>query len=675
MHTGTISSIAGSLVAVTLSIVYLKYRNSIKRWRKKVEEESLLFGAIRMERRRNNEHRELSSMLRNLRLLEISPSFRMKYGKQYSLVSLGEYVSSLRPAPLPKPVPQKDLPEIIQREIEAGMAAALLKALGPSVGRALLPAVGLGPAQGLATGIAARWFVSKHGSSISPSDDRGGLPLSLMTLLALSDTNAKIRKNGVQTDDKNDSTDVPPSGSAMEKMVLGEIGFSPSFSDPGLVPNPFVLSQDFPTAIRKMEDMMRRGGGIDCGQSTRELDAAREELSLESDIDTPHQDSGEESKKVLPRRFKDQYDPHSTKMADPVPINPRLFPDLHLGWGSAQCTHTNREVLKNRLLSVLLNKLGANYSKRIKGERNLFHVELDDENLISTPSELIQALIDSGHNVEAVPVCQITTFGISLCLFEDDSSWSYIPLAAFLESGYEDANGMAAPAFMPHSGLNMEVTGPLFGKRLDGTPSKCSIQHYIAIDGYCGWQTNHNGDVPWLKELDCGIPVTGDEAVRATRLAGLYANVLNGIATDMALPFGGYGLTAVCNDSAAVIEQCLYGTSSIYPMTSIGRFMQLTLRYARRFRNELKKEINIEKEVDDLYALIRAMRRIPSDINASPTNAASAARRMLHCLPRERPFVLMDDTKVVMESILHEEEAEDAAMEANEIIGALSFKA
>jgi hypothetical protein len=406
------------------------------------------------------------------------------------------------------------------------------------------------------------------------------------------------------------------------------------------------------------------------GQSTRELDAAREEL-----LDDTILQHDMEKEVNRPRRFKDRYDPHGTKMSDPVPVNPRLFPGLHLGWGDAQCTHTNREVLKNRLISILLNKLGANYSKSTAntGGGNLFCVELENEKVITTPWELIQALIVSGHKVQAVPACQVTTFGIALCIHEDDGSWSYIPLAAFLESGYEDAEGMTAPAFMPHSGLNMELTGPLFGSRVDGTPSKCSIQHYIAIDGYCGWQSNHNGDVPWLQVVECGTPVSGKEAVRATRLAALYANVLNGIATDMGLPFGGYGLTAVCNDSAAVIQQSLYGTSSIYPMTAIGRFAQLTLRYGKRFRSRLKDVPNMEKEVEDLCVLIKAMRQIPSDINASPTNASSAAKRMLHCLPRDRPFLLMDDTQTVMESILQEEEAEDAVTETNELVGALAF--
>ena len=179
--------------------------------------------------------------------------------------------------------------------------------------------------------------------------------------------------------------------------------------------------------------------------------------------------------------------------------------------------------------------------------------------------------------------------------------------------------------------------------------------------------------IPWANPVACGSPVNGKDAIRATRLAALHANVLNGIATDMDLPFGGYGLTAVCNDSAAVIQQCLYGTSTIYPMTSIGRFTQLTMRYAQRFRNRLKDLPKMELEVVALCDLVKAMREIPSDINASPANAAGAARRMIHCLPQEMPFMMMEDTKKVMLAILREEEAEIAVDEANEVLNALSF--
>jgi hypothetical protein len=631
--------VAVAVFVIVSTVYYRRYRKAIKQRIQQLEEESWIFGlGVTMERMKDSVPRGGTSF-RQYKLLELNPSLREKCTKDVSsILSLGEYMSSLQPKGIPQSVAGMERPQFIEQEIQAGMAAALLKALGPNLGRALLPAMETldGKAHSLATGIATKWFASSMEDEMEK--DKGGLPLSLMTLLAVSDTNAKV----------NPPTD-SDSLSAIDKMKLGEIGVTSSF----IPTNPFIVSRDFEAAIEKMEDELRNKQVASVGQSTRELDVARLELMNDELLtqDMKIQEAKEGQKQV-------EYDPEGRNMVDPLPINPRLFPGLHLGWGNAKCTHTNREVLKNRLLSVLLNKLGANYYMKSKGETDIFSVQISEKaQEITTPWELVQGLVDTGHEIEMVPKAMITTFGTSLSVLEQDGTWSNIPLACFVESGYEDAKGTQAPAFMPHSGLNMEVSGPLIGSRADGKLSKCCIQHYIAIEGFCGWHSNHNGDVPWLEAVECGTCVAGKDAVRAARLAGLYANVLNGVATEMGLPFGGYGLTAVCNDSAAVLQECLYGTSTIYPMTSIGSFMQRTLRYAQRFRDELKPHAD-SHEIKDMCAIITAMRKIPSDLNASPTNALNAAKRMLHCLPPDRPFQLMNDTKNVMESILHEAEVE-----------------
>jgi hypothetical protein len=95
-----------TVAIIFLSVFYFKYRNAIARRIKQVEEESWVFGVgVTMQRTtNNNKDNDLSSssaIFSNLRLLELSPSFRTKYGNQWSLVSLGEYMSSLQPsAPL-----------------------------------------------------------------------------------------------------------------------------------------------------------------------------------------------------------------------------------------------------------------------------------------------------------------------------------------------------------------------------------------------------------------------------------------------------------------------------------------------------------------------------------------------------------------------------------------------
>jgi hypothetical protein len=349
-------------------------------------------------------------------------------------------------------------------------------------------------------------------------------------------------------------------------------------------------------------------------------------------------------------------------MAPPVPINPRLLPDLHLGWGNAECTHTNREVLLNRLVAVLMNKLASNYYRRYTGQAREgdFMVVFNGKE-ITTPGGFIGALIETGHHVETAVTTHVTTFGIALCVKEKDGSFSNIPLACFLDSGYEDHEGNAASVAMPHSGLDLDISGPLFGDRGDGKPAKLSIQHFIAIDGFCGWYTNHNANVPWIRSIDCGPRLKGAEAVRAVRFAAVYATCLNGLATERDLPFGGYGLTAVCNDSAAVIEECLHGTCSIYPMTSIGSYMMRTVRYAAGVREAFRNMRGMEQEVDALGKIIQAMGKIPSDLNALPSFAADSAKRILHGMPKNPSFQLMTESRVVMESLLAEKAMEEVA--------------
>ena len=80
------------------------------------------------------------------------------------------------------------------------------------------------------------------------------------------------------------------------------------------------------------------------------------------------------------------------------------------------------------------------------------------------------------------------------------------------------------------------------------------------------------------------------------------------------------------------------------------------MRYAQQLRDNLAERNGFDHETRDLDAIIQAMRKLPSDINASPTTSKSAAERMLHTLQPKLPFALMHDAKQVMESILEEEE-------------------
>lgn len=662
----SIGSVAG---VVTLWAMW-QYRGSIRRRLRYLREESWLFGAgVTMERvptdelRRRKTNIKEEGLFAHLALLELNPTFaRQAADEGWSLMTLGDYLSSLRPKQLPKNYSPDAIPNIVQREIEAGLGLAMLRVLGPNLGVALLPAV-VGShliqkrAQFLAASAARKWFLDEDDEDNDKSDnqpesiasrDKGAMPLGFLTLLAGANLNAKLNR-GDKHDEEDDAVQdaIPNSNlTTMEKMAVGEIvKGQPSFVDPSdnMVPeHNFCIATDFEDVIQRMEAKL----GAHPDHQEGHVTSAEHELALE--VTDPK--ANEEKKEQTTT-----YDPEDTSMAAPVPINSRLFPDLHMGWGDAKCTQTKREVLRMRLIALLLNRLGANYQK-IDKEDDMYTVQMAaDGPKMTKPSELVQALVDAGHEIQVVPTSRLTTFGLALCVKEPDNRWTNIPLGVFLESGFEDEHGNSCPAMMPHSGLDMHLTGPLAGKRADGTPSTLRVQHYIGIEGFCGWKSHELPQVPFSQAVEHGPRLTEPaEVVRATRLAALHAIALNGVATDLHLPFGGYGVTSVCNDSAAVIQQCLYDRSTIYPLTSIGKFAQRTMRYAQRLQKRLDAVGTYDDEVRELTALVHAMKQLPNDINSAPSNAESAARRMLRTLQPRLPFLLNADSKLVMESVLAE---------------------
>jgi hypothetical protein len=424
----------------------------------------------------------------------------------------------------------------------------------------------------------------------------------------------------------NDQIASKPDVSPLEWMSRGEVGYNTTFDQDNLIPNPFVIDQHWDKAIKGMEQLLQSEHRIQSKANANEdpVDHAEPTLS---------------------------YNPDDKSMPEPRPINDRILPGLHIGWGNATCTHTKREILRNRLFAVLLTRLGYNYYLvEQRSEDATFKVEMNGATIVN-PGELIQELINSGHKVTVCPRATVTTFGMSICVKENDGSWTNVPLAYFLQTGYEDKAERPAYCYLPHGGLDLDIEGPLVGVDATGASNKCNIQHYMAIEGMCGWHSNHNASVPWIRPVDCGENMHGVKAVQAVRMAGLSAVILNAVGTELELPLGGYGLTGVCNDTSALLDQALRGETYIYPLTSTGRFLMHQARRIRALRKNLEDLPNFKAEISDLDRLADATVHIPSDLHASPSNCADSSRRLLHCLPQDLPFQMMVETKKIMEEI------------------------
>ena len=104
-------------------LAILQYRGAIRRRLKMLREESWLFGAgVTMERipteelRRNKQQIKSSGLFSQLSLLELNPAFyEQATAEGWSLLTLGDYLSSLRPKQLPKTMSPEVIPNLVQR--------------------------------------------------------------------------------------------------------------------------------------------------------------------------------------------------------------------------------------------------------------------------------------------------------------------------------------------------------------------------------------------------------------------------------------------------------------------------------------------------------------------------------------------------------------------------------
>lgn len=601
-------------ILLLLFFLVIRYRRSIQKYVKQIEDESVLFGGGQLMLRHvpTDEEKERSSspaLEPLIHTLRLNPEFVKQHEKDWNLASIGDYLASLRPILLEDPALQHMVPGWIQKELEATVSTVLLTALGRTVGSILLPAtVGSGPVKSRVEHLAARLALAlpQHEDVKVPPSYEGGIPLSLLTIPVLTVVN------------KSATTPSSEGPSSLDKMKNGEVGYEPSFAgslpsndkndgeptEP-LLPNPFCIKKHWERTIDGMVQLQRQKNNT--------------------------------------------FDPDDRSMPPPTPVNTRLLPDLYLGWGDAKCTHTQRQILENRLLACLLNRLAHNYTcyNNPGDERHIFRVSVDPAGLsVDNPGDFVKALIKSGHDVQVCPKTTITTFGIALCVKEANGTWTNLPLACFLATGLQDENSdQGAMTCMPHGGVNLDITGPLI--------RQCNIQHYIAIEGLCGWHSDHNPDAPWLGHVNCCKPWRDERAVQAVRLAGLLATTSNTLATELELPYGGYGLVGMCNDSAAIIEQAMEGTTNMYPLTANGVFSMIQVRHMRDLRSSLENHSSrgFAAEVTDLNSLMFAMTQLGSDTTPTPATAGDSNRRIVHCLPPGLPFQLNVDTKAVMEKL------------------------
>jgi hypothetical protein len=148
------------------------------------------------------------------------------------------------------------------------------------------------------------------------------------------------------------------------------------------------------------------------------------------------------------------------------------------------------------------------------------------------------------------------------------------------------------------------------GPRLDS-----DLRFFQGDDGTGFFADNVWQEPRWLGRVT-HAEISGDPAVKALNLAGALGDVIDETAKSLNLYADGYGVTGVCNDSVAVVQQAVLGHIEQYPL----------MMHDALLLGELKKRLAqpLSRDNATYQALREAIAKVPSDIEPDGTAKARA---------------------------------------------------
>src|SRR5271156_4156808 len=200
-------------------------------------------------------------------------------------------------------------------------------------------------------------------------------------------------------------------------------------------------------------------------------------------------------------------------------------------------------------LADVLNRLGLNV---LEGAATVT-AEVDGKTA-TTPQELIQALMATGHSVVIYDSRYFANFGHFHFKGQD-------VMMPFYVNSQIEIPGAKRPLLVPvsHAEYEWEIRGPKVN---------ADVSWYFGIDGKAEFRTMDTLDQPWVLGRHAHEYRNAD-AVEVTRLVGkmTIAYVRQHLKRPD-LPFGGYYPLGVCQDGVAAIERKMTGHDTLFPNTT-----------------------------------------------------------------------------------------------------------
>lgn len=288
---------------------------------------------------------------------------------------------------------------------------------------------------------------------------------------------------------------------------------------------------------------------------------------------------------------------------------------------------SDAQVKRNRVLAEVFGRLSNNVGA---AEADRFQVTHHGQ-AFTKLDDFVKALKADGYEVNVSFEQRVANFANLKTAVPGSNPPEFldVPAPLMIKTGIKDALGKEAIVPAVHSEMLVSIKGPGFD---------ADLKFYQGTSGTGFFPRGIHGDPSWCgrsKQAD----LTGDDALEAISLAGAFTDLVNTTAKAKNLYADGYGVTGVCNDSVAVVQQAVTGRADAYPLLMKDSVLSEAL--AARLSDA-------DKSDDKVYRAIRnAMRALPSDTRKNE----SQARRALASLPwapGREPFASSEDARRIL---------------------------
>lgn len=336
---------------------------------------------------------------------------------------------------------------------------------------------------------------------------------------------------------------------------------------------------------------------------------------------------------LLPQTFDMQdWNAIVTPLPEPATL---LFDNVYRGW-PRDPDKTDAQIHASTLFSEIIERLTLN---RIKPQAERFEV-IYRGTTHATPTSFIDALKANGHTVSSFVEHRVADF-FGFHVKQPDGSLKPVAAAGFVKTGVKDSEGNEAILPMSHGELifQIESSNATQGLRLDA-----ATKFYQGTDGI-GFFAYAASETPdWVGTAHTqGIGEA--DVVQGMSLAGLLLDIVRSVALAQNLPMEGYGMTGVCNDTVAIIQNALTGKVTTYPLVMIDELLipELQSRIS-------SSQGDLRRDYETLLASIEA---VPSDTSMNDTTVQRALSSMPWPLLNE-PFYSSQDARLILSAALQE---------------------